>query len=253
MKKIKAIAFLKMFIILLVLIRCSQENPVEPIESYLPPPEFPFFDLVLPESFIQSKDTMAQKAVFYLNHANSINEYRELFLTPDSTTTFARRSEMDAWASVRRLDTLTIYVHIARHQDGQNAWLILLDGVYRGERIDSMNYLNAEHRPHEPGEIYEGFEFYILDRGGQHYQWTDYWFWRKLWPDLTMHIDTSVMNRKSYLSIIYRDDHSGSIEMWFPPEPERASYTIVVNWNADGSGTWEEYDHIKQLINSGYW
>ncbi|MBN1352623.1 hypothetical protein JXJ21_24765 [candidate division KSB1 bacterium] len=249
MRRLFLTAFLLFGFNFLLWSNCSEKNPLATIEIKPEPPEFPFFDLVLPEKFVQSRDTVAQMALKNLRIADSVNVFRNLLLMPDSTTTFARRSEMDAWASIRRLDTLTISVYLAERTDGINAWLIVLDGIYNGESIDSMNYINARHFRKKQGESYHSVRLETLTPVGRR---RDYWYW-DFWDNGSITISLNLENDDIYVSIFYHADLSGRIQLTSGGGQQGDYHGYNIDWEADGSGYWEKYDYKLEIVETGQW
>ncbi|MBN1347795.1 hypothetical protein JXJ21_00140 [candidate division KSB1 bacterium] len=232
---------------------CSQNNLLEPTDEAKPTtPGFMLYEIILPEKITESKDSVAQKIVGFVELANSINQYQQFLLTPDSLTEYSQKNGIPTWQIVRDLDTLTIFTYIAENKDFHTyEWLIIVDGILNGISVDSLEYIEVRQ-------------------------------WKKGYPNgMNLYRSMEVFNTDGSLSDSYMwgNDFNGDfisesrcirdgipIELRFRIKLDRTAELTVINhqihvpyneyiikWTADGNGQWWQYDHYQQLIGSGGW
>ena len=204
-------------------------------------PVFTTHTVDLPQAMMESSDPMAQTAVSQVALANAISGYSTYLYPPAGTQGV---SGTGTWTYTWATDSLTVTLVIT---DTGNLyqWEAFFDGTLGGQTFDNWKAIHAEAAKDGSGGE---FIYYQPVTTEVLMSWT--------WSTDTQGVFTFVMfyyggMGGGKVEITVNPDGSGSLAVY---EGDGAVYelTLLVEWEADGSGQWWTYEGGSQT-DSGFW
>ena len=229
--------------IVLILGGCSsdEENPVTPTPKP-EPPDFALKEVTLPEKMVNSTDTMAQQAISIIESAMSFEGTGCVFAPPTGAEVLAENQT--AWEYSWQESNLTKRLAIILIS-GQYKWQQFFTGTADNNSYDSWRFMDAAQKTDQTiGHVYLYKPVTM--------QIAQEWSWH------TLDNNNYVFKRQSYVEPISKveitcaTDKSGGIESYKPGTTGALVYDLVVDWNADGSGSWRTFQNGMTLAN-GTW
>lgn len=230
---------------LIFVIGCSsdKENPVKPTEK-TPPPEFKLRDITVPTKMMNSADEKAKLASSLIQASVSFEGTGCVFSKPDGATILSESTS--AWEYTWTEGSLTKRLAITSLSSiNQRKWQLYYTGSANDVTYeDDWRFMDAgQSMDMSSGHVYvykDNTKQIILE-----------WTWRTSNNVYTFekydHSET-----KCKVEIIVKPDGSGKVERFSMSTTGSLMHDLLVNWTADGSGTWWTYDNGIN-IGSGSW
>jgi hypothetical protein len=224
---------------------CSsdEEGPVKPSEKAPPPPDFELREITVPDKMANSGDAKAQLALSLIDESTSFEGTGCVFKAPDGATVLAESKA--AWEYSWVDGALTKRLAITSLSSiNQRKWQLYYTGSKDGATFEDWRFMDAGQ---------------TLDLGSGHVyvyktntkQIIMEWTWRTDSDKFTFEkYDHSEPRTK--IEIIVRNNGSGKVERFSLSTTGSMMHDLLVNWTADGSGTWWTYDN-GMSTNSGSW
>ncbi|MEQ8928010.1 MAG: hypothetical protein RLO81_19490 [Fulvivirga sp.] len=250
MKLNKLFYFFLLFVIALT--SCKDDEDSTPAQS-LENAELSFSasetPIELPAAMLSSDDPVAQQAVGYVQQINSMTNQLSLFDVPagatKSTTPIGKKSSDNG----RTEEDYLVYTYTdgdysVAYQISETTTHYVFELFWKlSPESDYIKIVGAQ----ESKLIREGFLEYF-DFSGQNqnefvfrYEWSED-------PNGVLYFDLLTANDAFRINAIINPNNSGSINYYADGD---LFYTI--NWNADGSGSWIQFDSEGNSVNSGEW
>jgi hypothetical protein len=230
---------------LFLIFACSsdEEGPVKPTEKAPPPPEFQLRDITVPDKMMNSGDAKAQLALSLIVEATSFDGTGCVFKAPDGATVLSESKA--AWEYSWVEGTLTQRLAITSLPSiNQRKWQLYYTGSKDGETFEDWRLMDAGQTIDlGGGHIY----LYKLNTKQIILEWT----WRTDKGTFTLEkYDHS--DPRSKIEIILRADKSGKVERFTLGTTGSMMHDLLINWKADGTGTWWTYEN-GMTKESGSW
>ncbi len=232
---------LSLFIVPLLLVflvtGCSDdEKTTDEFEG----PEWTVDPVEVPENMAQSDDPFAQMAVGYVDLANGFSAYGGFFAPPARALCSVNRD--GEWEYTWSDGSLTVTLIITETSD-YYYWKIYFDGTDGTTTFDNFLFIEAE-------QTIDGSSgsLYIYDPGQTGYAFM--WSW-EIDADGAYHF-TCEFFEDFKIEVVINADGSGSVEFY---DYGTAGYwrNFRIEWTAEGSGEWWEYDEAGNEIAHGTW
>jgi len=249
--------FFKILIIigLVFLVSCPHKNPQEIVEwEEVPIPKFKFKAIQIPQTLVQSSDTMAQKIVEYINSANDFKRYLYYLNPPD---TVAPESYYPPWNYswyAREGYRILLKVEIFFET---NVWMVRFWGTdsITGKYYHNWHYLGADQYA---GNDYGSMGVSPNDElnTSTSFQWTTEnevvkYIFLKTSDDGQVFFDFEIHCFADFSGQLIKRIKISDRKFYWREIDGIIEYKF--SWNAVGSGQWWKYDVEGNVIDTGSW
>ncbi len=215
---------------------CSsdEEGPVKPTEKAPPPPDFELREITVPDKLANSGDAKAQLAMNLVDQAMSFEGTGCVFAAPEGATVLAESKA--AWEYSWVEGALTKRLAITSLSSiNQRKWQLYFSGSTDGASLEDWRFMDAGQTTDlGSGHVY----VYKTNTKQIILEWT----WRTNQGQYTLEkYDHS--DPRSKIEIILRADGSGKVERFTLSTSGSLMHDLLINWAADGSGTWWTYEN----------
>ncbi|MBN1349799.1 hypothetical protein JXJ21_10350 [candidate division KSB1 bacterium] len=232
------------FLILALILGCSDDNPTEPEEEKMP--EFEVKAIYIPSQMAQSQDPHAQQTVAYINMANGIAGFASFF-TPPANTSLAKTAGTTGdltWTRTWKVDSLTITLNVSKQND-LIVWDVIVSGSDQGVIHQNWKMLHAEKTINaQSGSLI----FYQLNSTEKATEW--------LWniDDEDVYTLTMIFyeGEGGKIEIIQNPDKSGEL-LIYKNSANGYALEFKAQWQANGSGEWWLYDANGEITDHNNW
>lgn len=233
-KKLFVLTALCMGLFLILACSSDEEGPVKPTEKAPPPPDFQLQDITVPDKMMNSADAKAKLALDLIEATTSFEGTGCVFTPPEGAT--ALTESKSAWeyswvegALTKRL-AITSLVSI-----NQRKWQLYYTGSTDGVTLADWRFMDAGQTTDlSSGHVY----VYKINTKQIILEWT----WRTDKGTFTLekydHADP-----RTKIEIILRADKSGKVERFALSTTGSMMHDLLINWDANGNGTWWTYEN----------
>jgi hypothetical protein len=230
---------------LFLIISCSsdEEGPVKPTEQAPPPPDFQLRDITVPDKVMNSGDEKAQLAISLINAVTSFEGTGCVFKAPTGATVLAE--SRSAWEYSWVEGALTQRLAITSLTSiNQRKWQLYYTGSKDGVTLEDWRFMDAGQTiDMGSGHVY----LYKTNTKQIIMEWT----WRTDKGVFTIekydHADP-----RSKTEVVLKADNSGKVERFVLSTTGSMMHDLLINWTANGAGTWWTYEN-GVIIGSGSW
>ncbi len=245
MEKIMLKKYLLFFLLILLVVNCSDKNdPVSP-EKEKTLPELNIKEIEMPQALKNSSDTHAQMARGYISIANSFNVYSYMWNPPTSSNTINK--VQDEWTKTWKDNATGVEIKLVAYDNSTEfGWTVYISGNMEGVTLNNQKVMEAkEIKATKSGSVH----FYDFTTQKKSFSWT-----YSTNPSGLYTVDYLGYKEDGTLStkfvITSNPDNSGSLDYY---EIDGTTKTLAekITWNADGTGSWTQYDSAGNILDSG--